>query len=214
MTTRTHAEAQLQRLKAAFPNAKMGTDTFALYLDEMAKMDADSLGNAVQRCIDKCKYFPRIAELTGAGARKRDGADAHCWPKDTRAFMDRAEAAERRGDHVEVAFLRHVTDAWHRARIANRTGIRDDALVDELNSLGLNESGRPINGRPFTELAVPTGYTPMVSCHSTHPPLRRVEFRHKRWDPSRALTSTDEAPRQPAQFSESAIAFDDEPWGS
>lgn len=68
---------------AAFPNPRMqvGPATVGVYCQRLADIPIEQLKAAVAHCIDRCTYFPTIAEIRTASALaktgpKRSGLDA------------------------------------------------------------------------------------------------------------------------------------------
>lgn len=51
------------RLCAAYPRSENTTLTVAVYHERLRKFDPDSLLAAVNLAIDRCKFFPTVAEL-------------------------------------------------------------------------------------------------------------------------------------------------------
>lgn len=80
----------VNRLVAAYPNATVTEATIAVYVEDLADLDAELLTVSAKRCRATCKWFPTIAELRESAVvlsvpDKRAGADA--WGDVLRAII-------------------------------------------------------------------------------------------------------------------------------
>lgn len=59
-------EAALSRLLLTFPRFKPQQGMLGIYLEKLAKYDDQRVILGIEACIERCRYFPALAEIVGA----------------------------------------------------------------------------------------------------------------------------------------------------
>ena len=68
-------QAQMQRLKAAFPASRFPPETVRIYSEKLARLSDENVRRGVDDAIDKCSRLPSVADIVKR-ASPSDGSPA------------------------------------------------------------------------------------------------------------------------------------------